>query len=83
MQFDLLLIPEATKAMLHEDADLFFKSGGLSERPWMNMLQWIQTWRIAVEKTKSFCVIDSFLDQYFDTFREAKFRLSVIGVLWP
>eukprot|EP01083_Nonionella_stella_P076402 208153_1 len=83
MQFDLLLIPNATQEMIEEDANLFFKFSGLSQRPWMNMLDWIVTWKLAVQKSGSFKVIDNFLNQYFETFREAKFRLSVIGVTWP
>eukprot|EP01084_Bolivina_argentea_P053074 97442_1 len=82
MQFDLLLLPHATKQMILEDAELFFSFGGLKERPYMNMLDWLMTWKLAVEKSGSFKVIDNFFDQYFDTFRHAKFRLSVIGITW-
>ena len=83
MQFDLLLMPQATRQMLFEDANLFFEFSGKKQRPLMNMLDWLVTWKLAKQKTGSFKVIDNFLDQYFETFREAKFRLNIIGIAWP
>jgi len=83
MQFDLLLLPQATRQMLFEDANLFFKFSGLQHRPWMNMLDWLTTWKLAVQKSGGFKCIDNFITQYMDSFREAKFRLNIIGITWP
>lgn len=108
MEFDLLLVPNATQEMIKEDANLFFdfadttnadmvdeeseimekseKSIVFSEEincRWMNMIDWLDTWRMAVIRGSSIKVIDNFFEQYFNTFEQSRFRLSVIGVTWP
>ena len=79
MQFDLLLLPTASKKMIEEDATLFFQFSGLKNALRMNMVEWLLTWMLAVKKG-TLKVCDNFFKQYFNTFPSAKFRLSVSGV---
>ena len=63
------------RQMLFEDAHLFFE---FQRREKSTII-----WKAAIQESGGSKVPDNFFDQYFDTFRKAKFRLSIIGVTGP
>ena len=78
--FDLLLVPHATPAMLKEDEHLFFEFGGFKKQGYVNILGWLLTWKKAVKRSQRIDIVDHFFDQYFQVFPNSQQSLNSAGI---